>query len=295
MIRERIIRWAPATALLVAAVAATSATAAALGPSTRVTVNPGSGTPQTRFAFSFRVPVAIGAFGSLVRSDTFSVSGPRGSHCQSRVTKTIGRAKQGKRVKLTMRPAKGRGGWCTGQWHGTVVEHSFIRCNPSPVRACPDLVVAPRVIASFKFHVRPAPTPGAPSSPPPPGDVPTFAGLISAVRCPSPQPVDAPQILPRTGGYTLSWKAATDPVTPSSQIVYEIFVATAPGGEDYATPTYTTAPGVTSFLTPGVPASATEYFVVRARNAAGQEDANTVERQGVIACSPLIRPARSQR
>ena len=285
------IRWALATALLVAAVAAASATAAGLGPTTRVTVAPGSGTPQTRFVFSFRVPAAVGTAGSLVRTDTFSVSGPRGGNCQWGVTRTIGRAKKGKRVKLTMRPAKGRGGWCTGQWHGTVVEHSFIRCNPSPVRACPDLVVAPRVIASFKFRVKPAATHGVPS--PTPGDVPTFAGLISAVRCPSPQPVATSRIIiPRAGGYTLTWTAATDPVTPSSQIVYDIFVATSPGGEDYATPTYTTLSGVTSFVTPGVPPSGTQYFVVRARNAAGHEDANTVERQGVIACSPLIQPAR---
>jgi hypothetical protein len=284
------IRWTLATALLVAAVAAASATAASLGPTTRVTVKPGSGTPQTRFVFSFRVPAAVGTSGSLVRTDAFSVSGPRGGHCQSGVTKTIGRAKRGKRINLTMRPAKGRGGWCTGQWHGTVVEHSFIRCNPSPVRACPDLVVAPRVIASFKFRVKPAATHGAPS--PAPGDVPTFAGLISAVRCSSPQPVATSRIVPRGGGYALTWTAATDPVTPSSQIVYEIFVATSPGGEDYATPTYTTLPGVTSFVTPGVPPSGTQYFVVRARNAAGHEDANTVERQGVIECPPLNQPAR---
>ncbi|HEX3977352.1 MAG TPA: hypothetical protein VHW96_13885 [Solirubrobacteraceae bacterium] len=284
------IRWAPATVLLAAVVAAASATAAGLGPTTRVTVKPGSGTPQTRFAFSFRVPEALGTSGSLARSDTLSVSGPRGGHCQARVTKTIGGAKKGKRVKLTMRPAKGRGGWCQGQWHGTVVEHSFIRCNPSPVRACPDLVVAPRVIASFKFRVKPAATHGAPA--PAPGDVPTFGGLISAVRCPSPQPVRAPRLVPRAGGYTLTWTAATDPVTPSSQLVYEIFVASSPGGEDYATPTYATSPGVTSFLTPGVPPSGTQYFVVRARNAAGHEDANTVEKQGIIECPPLNRPAR---
>jgi hypothetical protein len=291
VVRGRTIRWAPATALLIAAVAAASATAAALGPTTRVTVKPGSGTPQTRFAFSFRVPVALGTSGSEVRSDTLSVSGPRGVHCQSRVTKTIGRAKKGKTAKLTMRPAKGRGGWCTGQWHGTVVQHSLIRCNPSPVRACPDLVIAPRVIASFKFRVKPAATHGAPT--PPGGDVPTFAGLISAVRCSSPQPVDNPQLIPpRAEGYMLTWNAATDPVTPSSQIVYEIFVATAPGGEDYATPTYQTSPGMTSFVAPGAAQGGTEYFVVRARNAAGHEDANTVERQGVTECPPLNQPAR---
>ena len=292
--RGRLIRWAPALALLVAAVAAASASAAGLGPTTRVTVKPGTGTPQTRFAFSFRVPVAIGTSGSLVRSDTLSASGPRGAHCQSGVTKTVGPAKRGKRVKLTMRPAKGRGGWCAGEWHGTVLQHSFVRCNPSPVRACPDLVIAPRVIATFSFRVKPAATHGGPLLPSPspsPGDVPTFAGIVSATRCLSPEPVQSARIVPGSVGYTLTWKAATDPVTPSPQIVYEIFVATSPGAEDYATPTYTTSPGATSFVTP-VPPDGTEYFVVRARNAAGHEDANTVERQGIIECPPLNRPAR---
>ena len=292
--RGRLISWAPALALLVAAVAVAPASAAGLGPTTRVTVKPGTGTPQTRFAFSFRVPVAIGTSGSLVRSDTLSASGPRGALCQSGVTRAVGTAKQGTRVKLTMRPAKGRGGWCAGKWHGTVLQQSFVRCNPSPVRACPDLVIAPRVIATFTFRVKPAATHGAPppSPSPSPGDVPTFGGIVSAARCESPEPVRSPQLVPRTVGYTLTWKAATDPLTPSSQIVYEIFAATSAGAEDYATPTYTTAPGATAFVTPGVPPDGPEYFVVRARNAAGHEDANTVERQGIIACPALKRPAR---
>jgi hypothetical protein len=283
-------RWALATALLVVAVAAASAMAAGLGPTTRVTVKPGSGTPQTRFAFSFRVPVATGTFGSLVRTDTFSASAPGGAHCQQRVAHTLRPAKKGKRVTLRLRPAKGRGGWCAGQWHGTVVQTEVIRCSPAPARACPELVVAPRVIASFRFRVKPAATHSPPT--PPAGDVPTFAGLVSVTSCPSPnpqptRPAQRPEILPRPSSYTLTWQAATDSVTPSSQIVYVIFVATAPGGEDYATPTYTTPPGATSFTTPGVPRAGALYFVVRARNAAGHEDANTVERLGVTSCPPI--------
>ncbi len=75
------IRWTLATALLAAALAAGSATAAAgLGPTTRVTVKPGTGTARTRFAFSFRVPVATGRFGTVIRTDTFSMSGPVAPH-----------------------------------------------------------------------------------------------------------------------------------------------------------------------------------------------------------------------
>jgi hypothetical protein len=286
-------RWAPATALLVAAVVAASATAAGLGPTTRVTVKPASGTPQTRFAFSFRVPVATGTFGLLARTDTFSMSGPGGARCQQRLSRTLRPAKKGKRLTLRLRPAKGRGGWCAGQWHGTVVQSEDFRCTPGPARVCPDLVVAPRVIASFRFRVTPAAKPSPPTSPA--GDVPAFAGLVSASSCPSPTPQPArlaerPEILPRPSSYTLTWKAATDPVTPSAQIVYVIFVATQPGGEDYATPTYTTSAGATSYTTPGVPRAGALYFVVRARNAAGHEDTNTVERLGVTSCPPVSEP-----
>jgi hypothetical protein len=247
----------------VAAIAAAPASAAGSGPATRVTVKPGSGTPQTHFALRFRIPVATGRFGTVVRTDTLSVSGPRGTHCQSAARRTLRPAKKGKRVTVTLRPGKGRGGWCAGQWHGTVVQSVAIRCTPTPVRACPQLVVAPQ----------------------------TIAGLVSATTCPSPRPV-RPDLLPRGSSYTLTWAAATDPVTPSSQLVYEIFVATAPGAENYATPTYTTAPGATSFVTPLSQDQGTRYFVVRARNAAGREDANTVERAGIIDCPPINQPQR---
>ena len=288
--RRWTIRWALATALLV--LIAASATAAGLGPTTRVTVKPASGTPQTRFAFSFRVPVATGRFGTLMRADTLTLSGPHAAHCQSRVTRTLKPARKGARAKLTLRPAKG--GWCAGRWRGTVVQSESFRCNPTAGRACPDLVVAPRVIASFRFRVAPRVTHSPPTQPS--GDVPTFAGLINAVTCPSggPQPTFVPgPVLPlRMVNYTLTWDAATDPVTPSAQIVYDIFVATAPGAEDFSKATFTTSPGATSFQTPNEPRGTTLYFVVRARNAAGHQDANKVERQGVFDCPPLPQAAR---
>ena len=280
-----------ATALL--AVMAGSASAAGLGPTTKVTVKPGSGTPRTHFALSFRVPVATGRFGSVQIADTLSVTGPPGTHCQSRAIRAVGRAKKGKRVKMTLKPAKG--GWCAGRWHGTVVQSESERCTPTHGRVCPDLVVAPRVIASFRFRVKPGATHGAPTQPS--GDVPTFAGLVSAITCPGGGPtpqsgfaIPGPVIGPEASSYMLSWNAATDPVTPSSQIVYDIFVTTTPGAEDYAKPSFTSAPGATSFTTPFQPHTATPYFVVRARNQAGHEDTNTVERAGVVSCPPLTKP-----
>lgn len=93
---------------------------------------------------------------------------------------------------------------------------------------------------------------------------PTFAGASGA-----------------TGGanaVTLTWAAATDDLTPSSEIVYLIYRSTVPGGESFAAPTYVTPPGATSFAAGGLAVSTTYYFVVRARDLAGNTDLNLVER-----------------
>jgi hypothetical protein len=108
---------------------------------------------------------------------------------------------------------------------------------------------------------------------------PTFAGLNSAVTC-IPGPIGGG----RTTSYHLSWDPATDNATPSSAIVYDIYQATSAGGEDFSAPTYTTRPGATSFDTPELATDQLFYFVVRARDQAGNRDSNTVERQGVNLC-----------
>ena len=105
------------------------------------------------------------------------------------------------------------------------------------------------------------------------GTPPSFEGLQGAFAC-SP--------IARPWPFKLTWKAATDNVTPSSQIVYDIFLSHTSGGEDFSHPTWTTAPGVTSFETP--PLTEPSYFVVRARAQAGNEDQNTVERIGEDPC-----------
>ena len=108
---------------------------------------------------------------------------------------------------------------------------------------------------------------------------PTFAGLKSATTC-VPGPIGGG----RKTSYTLRWDAATDNVSPSSTIVYLVYQASSPGAEDFSTPTYTTAAGATSFATPPLPADKAVYFVVRARDRAGNIDSNTVERQGENLC-----------
>ena len=108
---------------------------------------------------------------------------------------------------------------------------------------------------------------------------PAFAGLESAVTC-VPGPIGGGT----TTRYHLTWQAATDKVSPSSAITYQIYQAGASGGEDFSTPTYATAPGATSFDTPPLPTDQTFYFVVRATDEAGNTDSNTIEREGVNLC-----------
>jgi hypothetical protein len=130
------------------------------------------------------------------------------------------------------------------------------------------VVEEPAYAVSFSFVVL--------SGAPPPsggGTPPSFDGLQKAFAC-SP--------IARPWPFELTWKAATDSVTPSAQIVYDIFLSHTRGGEDFSRPTWTTAPGVTSFETP--PLNEPSYFVVRARDQEGNEDQNTVEREGEDHC-----------
>ena len=106
----------------------------------------------------------------------------------------------------------------------------------------------------------------------------TFAGLKAATTC-IPGPIGAG----RTSSYHLSWEPATKK-NKHPRFVYEVYQATVRGGENFSTPTYATAPGVTSFDTPQLPTEDTFYFVVRARDRAGNEDSNIVEQEGQNLC-----------
>jgi hypothetical protein len=108
---------------------------------------------------------------------------------------------------------------------------------------------------------------------------PLFAGLKTATTC-IPGPIGGG----RTTSYHLSWDPASDNVTPVKKIVYDVYQATTPGGEDFSTPTYTTAPGATSIATPPLATDGQFYFVVRARDEAGNTDQNKVEREGQNLC-----------
>ncbi len=164
---------------------------------------------------------------------------------------------------MTLRPRRfGGARWCPGAFHGQIHEIEAPACPPREI--CPALVVLLGTVGTFSFHVTP-----------PGGDVtaPRFAGLTRASACtPGAQ---------RPGEKTpalLTWTAARDNRTPRSRLVYDVYMSSTPGGEDFLSPTWTTKPGVSSFRTPGLPAHGAAYFVVRARDRAGNEDGNTVER-----------------
>jgi CARDB len=108
---------------------------------------------------------------------------------------------------------------------------------------------------------------------------PSFAGLVKATTC-IPGPVGPG----RSSPYHLSWSAARDAVTPADAIVYDVYQATSPGGESFSTATYTTPAGATAFTTPPLASTETYYFVVRARDRAGNRDPNRVERAGENLC-----------
>jgi len=258
-----------AAAALVAA-AITHAAAPAV-PTAAIHVRPSTGAPTTTFVVSFRVSQRTGTVGDVVRHDV--VSGEAGSvhgGCLSTFQLPAPDAAAGTLEKVALSPARLGGELCPGRVRGRVFETRQAACRRG--QACPLVIVVLGTVGRFSFTVTAPPT-GPDTTPP------TFAGLASAFAC-----TPGPQRPGETTPFTLSWTAATDDRTPSSQIVYDIYLATSPGGEDYATPTWTTAPGVTSYRTPGLASHGTFYFVVRARDRAGNEDRNTVERRGIDPC-----------
>ena len=151
------------------------------------------------------------------------------------------------------------------------------------VRACLRRCLTAGTIAA---PVGPAPTPVATPTPiatptPAPADsqAPKFAGIKTATTC-IPGPIGGD----RETTYHLSWDPGSDDVTPAEKLVYDVYQATKAGGEDLATPTYTSDPGATTLDSAPVRADTTVYFVVRARDEAGNRDVNTVELEGQNLC-----------
>ncbi len=223
----------------------------------RVSVQPSTGGPNTQFVVSFGPPPAVGG---LARVFQVQVKGI-GTGCAQ--SAAVPATRRGRRFLATL-----KGPWCPAAYRGKVTETERPICRPH--QACPQFIIELGTVGRFSFAVT---VPSVDTI------APTFAGLQSAFAC-----TPGPQRPGQTTPFTLGWQAAKDNITPASEIVYDVFMSTTSGGEDFSHPNWTTTPGVTTFKTPGLASHGTFYFVVRARDQAGNEDQNKVERRGVDPC-----------
>lgn len=249
-------------------VASLLAGAISLGqPALHVRVTPPLGASNTTFKVSFRVPASTGTISGAHRYDELTGSATTAGGCIASFSVRAPNAHAGTRISVTLDPHALGGHWCAGTYAGRIEQLQTPICPHGKV--CP-LYVLLTPLARFTLHVDGAPAGGA---------APSFGGLVSALAC-----TPGPQRPGETTPFTLRWQPASDPGAPSSELVYDIYEATRAGGESFASPAWTTAPGATAFRTPGLPSHGTFYFVVRARDPAGNEDANTVEVRGVDPC-----------
>ena len=93
---------------------------------------------------------------------------------------------------------------------------------------------------------------------------PAFGGLVSATA---------------SGRTTLAlaWAEAADDYSAPANITYDVYVATSAGGEIF-TSTTRTIKGATSYSVTGLTPNTTYYIVVRAKDEAGNEDVNVLEK-----------------
>lgn len=96
---------------------------------------------------------------------------------------------------------------------------------------------------------------------------PSFAGLTSA------------QLQPSGVAAKLCWSAASDAVTAAGELVYDLFQATSPGAQAFnQLPRLTSPKGASCVEVDGLMPGQEYCWVVRARDEAGNRDANTQER-----------------
>jgi hypothetical protein len=251
-------------------VMAIPAVASASGPSNaRITVKPRTGSVKTRFVVSFRAPQRSGRLGSFQRHYVLDAAGPAGAdHCVSRISVNAPDSAANVRVRVTLNPTRVGGRWCVGRFHGKVEEFQTPVCPKGEL--CPAYVALLKTVGTFSFSVKSA---SGDSKPP------RFDGLEHASTC-----FRGPGLPGVRTRYTLSWKAASDNLTRRERIVYDVYESTTPRGEQFSKPTWVSAPGATTFTTPGLIPHRSFYFVVRARDQAGNEDHNRVERRGLDPC-----------
>jgi len=104
---------------------------------------------------------------------------------------------------------------------------------------------------------------------------PTFGGLSTATTV-NPTAVQ------------LCWAAGSDNITKPSGLVYDAYLANTPGGQQLsAPPRKTSAPGASCMQVDALSPATQQCWIVRARDAAGNRDGNTVER---CVTTPAVSP-----
>ncbi len=106
---------------------------------------------------------------------------------------------------------------------------------------------------------------GAPGCAAPGQDVtpPIFAGVETAT--------------PLAQAMRLQWTPATDDVSQAAELVYLVYQALEPGAQDFSQPVVVTPAGAAEATMTGLGVDTEYFFVVRARDTAGNADTNTAE------------------
>lgn len=95
----------------------------------------------------------------------------------------------------------------------------------------------------------------------------------------------------------LAWTNASDDTAPDADIVYNVYVATSSGAQDFSSPALTTTGGATSATLTALSPGETYHAVVRAEDLAGNEDENEVEASAPtadVSFSTDVQPIFSQ-
>ncbi|MDI6788520.1 MAG: matrixin family metalloprotease, partial [Planctomycetota bacterium] len=93
---------------------------------------------------------------------------------------------------------------------------------------------------------------------------PVFSGLASATT-------------ESSSSIRLTWLPAADDNTPADKITYQIYRSKTTGGINYSSPPLLTVRGITSTLISGLESNTTYYFVVRAKDQAGNTENNSIQ------------------
>lgn len=125
-------------------------------------------------------------------------------------------------------------------------------------------------------------TPDDPNMPPDGTDTtaPTFAGAANALVADLTPGVTK-------GTVTLSWSAATDDRSAADKIVYLVYQADTSGAQNFASPSFTSKAGVSSLPITDLELGKTYFYVIRAKDEAGNIDKNTVEVKAPIPVPPV--------